>query len=147
MTGGGHRRWRWQFFKFVSIGFGNAFIDLGVFNGLYFIAPTRDVSQLVLYNTLAVGAAILHSYIWNTRWTFRDRVKRSGQGASRQRLMFVGQSICNIVVNDLILGFIAPWILHLHAMPNYMANNIAKLLAMFLASLASFLMMKLVVFV
>jgi len=133
--------------KFVSVGLGNAFIDLGVFNGLYFIWPTKDVGQLVVYNTLAVGSAILNSYFWNTRWTFRDRVRHKGSGASRQRVLFLVQSVGNIVVNDLILGFIAPAILHLHAMPTYMANNIAKLLAMFLASLTSFLMMKLVVFI
>ncbi len=133
--------------KFVSVGLGNAFIDLGVFNGLYFIWPTKDVGQLVVYNTLAVGAAITHSYFWNTRWTFRDRVRHKGKGAARQRFFFLAQSVGNIVVNDLILGFIAPTILHLHAMPIYMANNIAKLLAMFLASLSSFLMMKLVVFI
>ena len=143
MTGRG----RWQFVKFVAVGLGNAFIDLGVFNLLYVIAPTRDVAQLVVYNTLAVAAAILHSYFWNTRWTFRERVRRRGPGASRQRVLFLIQSIGNIVVNDLILGLIAPAILHLHAMPSYMANNIAKLLAMFLASLTSFLMMKLVVFI
>ncbi len=133
--------------KFVSVGLGNAFIDLGVFNGLYLIWPTKDVGQLVVYNTLAVGSAILNSYFWNTRWTFRDRVRHKGSGASRQRVLFLVQSVGNIVVNDLILGFIAPAILHLHAMPTYMANNIAKLLAMFLASLTSFLMMKLVVFI
>jgi len=133
--------------KFVSVGLGNAFIDLGVFNGLYLIWPTKDVGQLVVYNTLAVGSAILNSYFWNTRWTFRDRVRHKGSGASRQRVLFLVQSVGNIVVNDLILGFIAPAILHLHAMPIYMANNIAKLLAMFLASLTSFLMMKLVVFI
>jgi putative flippase GtrA len=138
---------RWQFLKFVAVGLGNAFIDLGVFNGLYFISPTKAVGQLVVYNTLAVGAAVLHSYFWNTRWTFRDKVRHRGRAASRQRALFLVQSIGNIAVNDVILGFIAPAILHLHAMPSYMANNIAKLLAMFLASLTSFLMMKLVVFI
>ncbi len=138
---------KWRFVKFVLVGLGNAFIDLAVFNGLYWAMPTKNVLQLVLYNTLAVGAAILHSYFWNTRWTFRDRVRRRGPGASRQRVLFLIQSMGNVVVNDLILGFIAPTLLHLHAMPVYMANNIAKLVAMFLASLTSFLLMKLVVFV
>ncbi len=138
---------RWRFFKFVFVGLGNAFIDLAVFNGLYWAMPTKNVLQLVMYNTLAVGAAILHSYFWNTRWTFRDRVRRRGPGASRQRVLFLVQSVGNVVVNDLILGFIAPWILHLHAMPINVASNLAKLAAMFLASLTSFLLMKLVVFV
>lgn len=142
MTG----RSRWQFLKFVAVGLGNAFIDLGVFNGLYFLMPTKHVTPLVIYNTLAVSAAIAHSYFWNTRWTFRDKIRPGGRGASRQRLLFLVQSVGNIAVNDVILGLIAPAILHLHAMPNYMANNIAKLLAMFFASLTSFLMMKLVVF-
>ncbi len=136
-----------QLLKFVFVGFGNAIIDLGVFNGLYFIAPTHDVKRLVLYNTLAVGSAILNSYIWNSRWTFRQQHRSRGPGAMRQRLLFLTQSFINIVVNDLILGFIAPLIVETHAVDHFIANNLAKLLAMFLASLTSFLMMKLVVFV
>jgi putative flippase GtrA len=136
-----------QLLKFVFVGFGNAFIDLGVFNGLYFLAPTHDVRRLVLYNTLAVGAAILNSYIWNSRWTFKSQHRSRGPGAVRQRVLFLIQSLINVVVNDLILGIIAPLIAETHVVDHFIANNIAKLLAMFLASLTSFLMMKLVVFV
>jgi len=137
----------WQFFQFVFVGLGNSIIDLGVFNGLYLLWPTRNVKQLVFYNTIAVGAAILNSYIWNSRWTFRQKRRTRGPGATRQRLLFLMQSLINIVVNDLILGLIAPWIAATHAIPHVLANNIAKLMAMFLASLTSFLMMKLVVFI
>ncbi|NMP21959.1 GtrA family protein [Sulfobacillus harzensis] len=137
----------WQLLKFVFVGFGNAIIDLGVFNGLYFVAPTHNVKRLVFYNTLAVGAAILNSYIWNSRWTFRQQHRRRGPGAMRQRVLFLIQSLINVVVNDIILGFIAPWIAETHAVNHVLANNIAKVLAMFLASLTSFVMMKLVVFV
>lgn len=136
-----------QLLKFVFVGFGNAIIDLGVFNGLYFVFPTHDVKRLVLYNTMAVGAAILNSYIWNSRWTFRQQHRSRGPGAMRQRVLFLVQSLINIVVNDLILGLIAPWIAATQVVDHVIANNIAKLLAMFLASLTSFLMMKLVVFV
>lgn len=136
----------WQLLKFIFVGFGNAIIDLGVFNGLYFVAPTHNVQRLVFYNTMAVGAAILNSYIWNSRWTFRHQHKSRGPGATRQRVLFLIQSLINIVVNDLILGIIAPWIAATHSINHVLANNIAKLLAMFLASLTSFLMMKLVVF-
>lgn len=136
-----------QLLKFVFVGFGNAIIDLGVFNGLYFLFPTHEVRQLVLYNTLAVGAAILNSYIWNSRWTFRSQHLSRGPGATRQRVLFLIQSLINVVVNDLILGIIAPLIAETHVVDHVIANNIAKLMAMFLASLTSFLMMKLVVFV
>ncbi|HBQ95565.1 MAG: GtrA family protein [Firmicutes bacterium] len=136
----------WQFSQFVSVGLGNAFIDLLVFNGLYWLFPTRDVDQLVVYNTVAVMAAISNSYIWNTRWTFRKNVHQHGKEAIRQRTLFVIQSLINIVVNDLILWLIAPLVLQVHMIPHVMANNIAKLAAMFLASLTSFIMMKLVVF-
>jgi len=136
-----------QLLKFVFVGFGNAIIDLGVFNGLYFMFPTRDVGQLVVYNTIAVGAAITNSYLWNSRWTFRQQRQVKGPGAVRQRVLFLIQSLINIVVNDLILGLIAPLIADTHLVDHVIANNIAKLLAMFLASLTSFVMMKLVVFV
>jgi putative flippase GtrA len=136
----------WQFTQFVSVGMGNAVIDLFVFNGLYWLFPTRNVNQLVVYNTVAVIAAISNSYIWNTRWTFRKNVRQHGKHAIRQRTLFVIQSLINIVVNDAILWLIAPLVLQVHVIPHVMANNIAKLAAMFLASLASFIMMKLIVF-
>lgn len=135
-----------QLLKFVFVGFGNAIIDLGVFNGLYFMFPTHNVKRLVLYNTLAVGAAIFNSYMWNSRWTFRQERKTRGPEAMRQRVLFLIQSLINIVVNDLILGIIAPLIADTHLVDHFIANNLAKLLAMFFASLTSFLMMKLVVF-
>lgn len=137
----------WQFFQFVSVGIGNALIDLVVFNGLYALDPTRNVRQLVVYNTLAVIAAIVNSYIWNSRWTFRRQRRTKGPAATRQHILFIIQSFINILVNDVILGLIAPWIAQTHAIPHVLANNLAKLLAMFLASLSSFLMMKLIVFV
>ncbi|MDA8195560.1 MAG: GtrA family protein [Thermaerobacter sp.] len=137
----------WQLMQFVSVGFGNAIIDLGVFNGLYLFAPTRNVRQLLVYNTMAVMAAIFNSYIWNSRWTFRRERQTRGPRATRQRALFVVQSVINIGVNDVILGFIAPWMATAHAFPHFVANNLAKLIAMFLASLTSFLMMKLFVFV
>lgn len=137
----------WQLAQFMSVGLGNAVIDLAVFNGLYLIDPTRNVQQLVIYNTVAVMAAIFNSYIWNTRWTFRKERRRHGKRAVRQRVLFVVQSLINIGVNDVILGLIAPWIAVTHAVPHVLANNLAKLLAMFLASITSFVMMKLFVFV
>lgn len=137
----------WQFVQFVVVGISNAVIDLAVFNGLYLLEPTRNVNQLVVYNTIAVAAAITNSYVWNSRWTFRQRVRHGGRGALRQRALFLIQSLVNVIVNDVILWIIAPWMATAHAVPHFMANNIAKLLAMFLASLTSFLMMKLIVFV
>ncbi len=136
-----------QFGQFVFVGLGNAVVDLIFFNGLYFLFPTRNVDQLVLYNTVSVIAAILNSYVWNSRWTFRTQVRTQGKDALRQKVLFVIQSLINIVVNDLILWVIAPMVLEVHAIPHVMANNIAKLVAMFLASLTSFVMMKLFVFV
>ena len=136
----------WQFTQFVSVGLGNAIIDLVVFNGLYWLMPTRNVDQLVVYNTLAVMAAILNSYVWNSRWTFRKNVRQHGKEAVRQRILFIVQSLINILVNDFILWLIAPLVLEIHVIPHIMANNIAKLAAMFLASLTSFIMMKLIVF-
>ncbi|MCL6563053.1 MAG: GtrA family protein [Firmicutes bacterium] len=135
-----------QFLKFVTVGLGNAAIDLGVFNGLYLLSPTRSVGRLVLYNSVAVAMAILNSYVWNTRWTFRRQARRRGRALMRQRALFVAQSLVNIGVNDLVLGLIAPWILALHLMPPAVGNNLAKLVAMLTASFSSFLMMRWLVF-
>lgn len=135
-----------QFSKFVLVGLGNALVDLGVFNGLFLIQPTRDIYQLVAYNTLAVFAAITNSYIWNTRWTFIQHIRSKGRNR-RQRWMFIVQSLVNVLMNDLVLWWIGPLVLASHLFPMVMANNLAKVTAMFIASMFSFVVMRYVVFI
>lgn len=135
-----------RFGRFVVVGATNALVDLGAFNLFYFVAPTRNPGQLVLYNTAAVIAAMVNAYIWHSRWTFRDRAATGGAGRWRQRSAFAAQAALNIGINDGVLAGLAAALNAGQVIPATVANNAAKVLAMMTASLTSYVVMKLVVF-
>src|SRR5579875_1548304 len=106
--GGAPRRVRVQYARFLAVGFSNALVDLGTLNILLVLYPTRAALSLLADNTFAVALAILNSYLWNTRWTFRETATRS----LRQRVLFSLQALLNIALNNLVLlslsGFLPP---------------------------------------
>lgn len=135
-----------QYARFLAVGGTNAVVDVLTFNALIFALPTRSAPTLVAYNTVAVGAAIANSYWWNTRWTFRHATASTSRGRHRQRVLFLGQSVVNVVINDLVLGAAAAALNTWAVLPVVVGSNLAKLAAMFTASILSFMVMKLVVF-
>ncbi len=124
------------------MGLMNAVVDLGVLNLLVWAWPTSDPTVLTVENSLAVALAIVNSYLWNTRWTFRKQV----DGSSRQRLLFLLQSLLNIAINDLALDLTAGQVRQLHLGPAWVTVNLSKGAAMAFASSTSFVVMRLVVF-
>lgn len=145
-TESGRRQRSWhQLVRFLAVGLSNAVIDVGVFNLLLLARPTTSTTTLLLFNTVAVLAAITNSYLWNTRWTFRAERARSRRGRWRQRAGFLTQSVLNVVVNDAVLGT-AVTLISLGSFSRTLTNNLAKLLAMFVSSSLSFLVMKFFVF-
>lgn len=134
-----------QFFRFLTVGITNSVVDFGVFNLLLWIFPTRDLRTLVVYNSIAVALAIVNSYLWNTRFTFRAASR--GERAHRQRVLFVAQSLFNVGINDLVVALFIRIVAENSLMSAQLAGNVSKLVAMLVASLSSFLIMKYVVFV
>ena len=134
-----------QFVRFATVGVTNSIVDFGVFNLLLVLVPSRNLQILVLFNSVAVALAILNSYLWNTRWTFRvvvhDRAERR-----RQTVLFLGQALVNVGVNDLVVVILTRLLEHQTFMSQGTSSNLAKLVAMLVASLSSFLMMKYVVY-
>ncbi|CAB1129884.1 GtrA domain-containing protein [Candidatus Hydrogenisulfobacillus filiaventi] len=137
-------RARHQVARFALVGLANNLLDLGVFNLLYLLQPTHDVTRLVGYNSVAVAVAVVNSYVWNTRWTFRQQIRP--EGAARRRTLFFSYSVLKVFLNDTVLGVLAAALLTAHLLPAAAAGNLAKLLATFLTSVTSFLVMKFVVF-
>lgn len=130
-----------QFLQFGVIGVSNALIDIGTLNLLLILFHTDDRILLLLFNTTAYSLAVANSYYWNARFTFKHAAERS----NRQRILFVIQGLVSLGVSNLVfLGMNE--LLELAAVPNWWRYNIAKGLAMFLSSLASFFMVKYVVF-
>ncbi len=135
---------RRRFGRFLAVGLSNAVVDLGVFNFFVLVHPTRSAGLNVAYNTVAVVAAILNSYFWNSRWTFADRVAPGG-GRWRQRAMFLGQGGINLAVSDgVVLGL--SLLLGTLGIPAALMSNLSKVVAMFSASAVSYLLMHFLVF-
>jgi len=131
-----------QYTRFLLVGASNAVVDLAVLNALLWANPTRDPDTLVAYNTLAVALAILNSYLWNTRWTFRAEATHS----NRERLLFLGQAMVNILVNNLVLLGATALAPTAPGLTFLIWNNVGKLAAMIVASTLSFLLLRAVVF-
>ncbi|WP_077324670.1 GtrA family protein [Virgibacillus siamensis] len=130
-----------QFMQFSVIGVSNALIDIGILNLLLILFYTDEKAMLILYNTIAYTLAIANSYFWNARFTFQHAAK----GSNRQRVLFIIQAIISLGVNNLVfIG--ANNLMEIIDVPNWLRYNIAKGLAMFLSFLASFFMIKYMVF-
>lgn len=134
-----------QFSRFVTVGVTNSIVDFGVFNVLFALYPTTNIQVLVAYNSVAVALAILNSYLWNTRWTFRAGVVAGSRG-HRQRVLFFAQAVLNVGVNDIVVAILTRLLLYQTILSPTDSSNLAKLVAMLVASLSSFLIMKYVVF-
>jgi putative flippase GtrA len=131
-----------RFSKFSLVGLSNALIDIGVLNLFLWLAPTREVSLLVIYNGVALFLANLNSYAWNTLWTFRGRAEHD----RRQIILFGLQVLVNIgISNALFWALIRPVIVHTEV-PTYLAGNVAKIISVTVASTISFFIMRYVVF-
>lgn len=131
-----------RFSKFSVVGLSNAAIDIGVLNLFLWLEPTREVSQLVLYNGVALVLANLNSYLWNTLWTFRGRAEHD----TRQIVLFALQVLINIgISNTLFWALVHPVIVYTDV-PTYLASNVAKIISVTVASTISFFLMRFVVF-
>lgn len=133
-----------QVARFSVVGATNAAVDLGLFNLLLFAYPTRNTPILVLFNTCAVLAALTNSWWWNSRWTFRRRKRIHDR--RRQRLLFAAQGAVNIGVNDATVAAVSAALNYVGVLGAAAAGNVAKVIAMVVASATSFVAMHLVVF-
>lgn len=135
-----------QVVRFALIGGSNVLIDFGLYNLLLAVHPSRNPDTLVIYNTIAVIGAIVNSYHWNRLWTFRSQRLSEEGGVWRERLLFVVQGVLNVVVNDLVLAGVTVVLNRNHLLSTYLANNLAKVMGVLVASSVSFLAMRYVVF-
>lgn len=132
--------------RFTMVAAGNAVVDLGVFNLLVLINPSRSPEVLVLYNTISVVAALLNSYLWNSRWTFGDRSASDAASRRRQRTLFLGQAAVNLAVNNVTIYAVSFLLQPFAGLSAAAVSNIAKVFAMLAASATSYVLMRRLVF-
>ncbi|HET7627101.1 MAG TPA: GtrA family protein [Bacillales bacterium] len=141
------RKKRWiravlQYGQYSIIGISCGLIDLGSLNLFLVLWPTDDAVLLALFNTIAYGLAVLNSYIWNSRYTFRSGARHS----RAQMVYFVLQALLALGVSNLVF-ILGVWTLEaFEGVPEWMIHNTAKGLSMFCSATTSFFLMKFVVF-
>ncbi|MBM7571000.1 GtrA family protein [Aquibacillus albus] len=138
------KKLRTQMMQFGFIGISNAIVDIVSLNVLLWIWPTTQSSLLFVFNTIAYILTIINSYIWNTKYTFSHRANIDTKEIS----LFILQATIALVISNLV--FIGAFRLLVDqtfiSIPVFISQNIAKGLAMFLSSSASFFFMKFFVF-
>ena len=131
-----------RFSKFSIVGLSNAAIDIGVLNLFLWLEPTREVYQLVLYNSVALVLANLNSYLWNTLWTFRHQAQHDAKQVS----LFTAQGLLNIALGSAILWLAAHGLRGYTELSPWLSGNLAKAISIVSVSIVSFLFLRFFVF-
>lgn len=135
---------KWQALQFSTIGLSNAIVDIALINILLWIWPTTEATLLLTFNTFAYTCAIINSYIWNTKYTFSHRAHFN----KKELVWFISQALIALLINNgIFIGLMEVLIdKSFIVIPTFIAQNVAKGIAMLLSSTASFFMMKYLVF-
>ncbi len=107
---------RWL--KFNAVGMIGAVLQLGILAAL-----TRLGVQYLVATALAVECAVLHNYVWHTRWTWKGR-------AGSPLRFHLANGLVSVVLNLLWMSVFKGWL----GWPVMVAN----LLAIALTSVANF---------
>ena len=90
-----HRRGVRQFIKFGLVGTSSTLIDWGIY-----LILTRFLGVYYLMaKILSFSVAVLNSYIWNRRWTFRSNDPKK----LREFIKFLTIAIIGVVINSSIM--------------------------------------------
>jgi putative flippase GtrA len=122
------------------VGISCAVIDLGVLYGLLSFFPTKQSFWLTFYNSIAYGLAVLNSYTWNSRYTFKQKKN------PKQFIAFIIQAVASLFIADIIFLF-GLWVFgFVYLLPGWLKTSIAKVISMFISSTSSFFFNKYIVF-
>lgn len=76
-----------QLIKFALVGVLNTVVDFAVYTALVLIFGVGDDNALLigLFTFIGYGCGVLNSFIFNTKWTFKQEYKRT----TKEAIMFV----------------------------------------------------------
>lgn len=130
-----------QLVQFSAIALLNMAVAVVTLNGLLFLHSEPNDIMLAVYNSVSYILAVLNSYFWNARITF----KASARGTGKQRLWFLLQSLASLGINLLafiaVNGLLAPF-----GLPNWIQYNASLGAAGLISSFSSFMFIKYFVF-
>lgn len=90
----GAAKWLVQFIKFNIIGISNTVVDFLIYTLLTALGLNIYVAQVAGY-----GCGMINSYIWNSRWTFREEKKRN----AREIALFIAVNLVALGVGEGVL--------------------------------------------
>ncbi|WP_066175745.1 GtrA family protein [Bacillus marinisedimentorum] len=135
------RKGPFQFMQFSAIGVMNAAVDIVSLNILLFLFPTKNDILLTVYNTTAYSLAVLNSYFFNSRLTFKHGKRTGGV-----KWKFVAQALVSLGISNLVFIGSIELLGAYTGLRIFIIHNISKALAMLLSFSASFFFMKYLVF-
>ena len=131
---GGLRPLFYQLFSYALVGLSNVAVTLVVLNGLVFYRGIEGGSALLGANVVAVGLAIVNSYVWNSLFTFRSGALLHGSLFAR----FLAVSLAGFVVNQAVFAAtVYPLLATGHFGPN-LASTLAQVLAISVQFIVNF---------
>ena len=132
----------WQFSKFGLVGVGNTVINFGILNGMVALTNVNKGWPIYFFASLAFLGALMHSYIWNSHWSFESKNPRNTEEFIEFFLItFIGSQL-----QSLIVTFIANKVTPFHGLSQDKWLNVANLLATLVVLFWNFFGFKLVVF-
>lgn len=105
----GTKSW-FQLGKFLTTGFGNLFVDLGLLNILIIMTGGTAGFIFAIIKGISFVASVVHSYLWNKFWTFH---KAGTQRLGKEFLSFLLVAVVGLTMNvgvaSVIASFISPF--------------------------------------
>jgi putative flippase GtrA len=108
---------------FIAVGVTNACIDFGILNLLILFTHHYSGWWLIFFNCISFLCAVINSYIFNGRFTFRLR-KSNG---SWLFLRFISVNIGGLVINSFVVWLLEPVLAGRLSM--LLAINVSKVMA------------------
>ncbi len=131
-----------QLARFSTVGVANTAIDFLVTNILVLLLSAEKGWELGLISVVACLTAMVNSFFWNKRWTFRHTGALQGTSVAR----FVGIALLSMVINTSVFLFTFHYLSEGFALPKFVGINLSKLAGVVVALSVSFVGYKLTVF-
>lgn len=137
----GFRKNSLQFAHFSLIGLMNGALDLVLLNALLAVWHTTNPLALIAINSVAYLGAVLNSYYWNAKFTF----KKESQFSVKEKSAFAAQAFVSLLISNVVfVSFV--FLLRFSSLPLWMIHNGSKGISMALSSLCSYFFMRAFVF-
>jgi putative flippase GtrA len=130
-----------QLGRFGLVGVANTLVDLAFTNVIFLLWRPTTPGEIALVTVIAGAIATVHSYVLNSRWTFRHTERSLGMGAR-----FLAFALLGIATQAAVTLFASHWWLQSGHAVSLAMMNVAKLVAVFAAAGVTFLGYRVAVF-